>query len=223
MEIDESKAKEILFKIKYIIIGKTIKKTISIPKTPLELFIIPMLDDTAFKESLTDAPTKGTKLLIANRAVFNEIVSALCAKTFFNEKTKVKIDIIKTVIEVNIVRVDFENPENSYPPIDLMQLKIIDSFIKGNMNFVRQLLITAIKSIIEVFKIAALEIFPLIISIDVIMGTKEFIDSQSAVRYVLTYSPIVEINPKTLSPITLDAQKLKANFKLSFFREDEIM
>ena len=94
-------------------IGKIIKNTIKIPKTPVELFIIPMLEVTARSDSFTDAPTNGTKLLIANLAVFNDTVSALCAKTFLSENIKVKIDITNTVIEVNAVRTDFEMLPNS--------------------------------------------------------------------------------------------------------------
>ena len=111
--MEESTENEILLSTKYIIIGKIIKNTMKIPKTPQELFITPMLEETARSDSFTDAPTNGTKLLTTNFAVFKDTVSALCAKTFLSEKTKVKIDITNTVIEVNAVRTDFEMPPNS--------------------------------------------------------------------------------------------------------------
>ena len=163
-------------------IGRTIRRTIRIPSTPHEPFIIPMLEDTVLNDSFTDAPTRGTKLLIANLAVLSESVSAPCAKTFLSEKTKVKIDIIKTVTEVKVVRVTLEIAPNSYPPIDFIQENIIESFINGNISLTRQVFITAIKIIIEVFSSIALEIFPLIISTVVIIGTNAFIDSQSVPR-----------------------------------------
>ena len=112
-EIEESKPKEILFSIKYIMIGNTMRKTIKIPLTPHERLIIPMLEDTVLSASFIEEPTKGTKLLIANLAVFNETVSAPCAKTFFSEKINVKIDIMKTVTEVKAVLTAFDIPPNS--------------------------------------------------------------------------------------------------------------
>ena len=45
---------------------------------PQDILIRDKLDVIVRKASLTEEPTNGTKLLMAKRAVFNEIESTLC-------------------------------------------------------------------------------------------------------------------------------------------------
>ena len=122
-----------------------------------------------------EAPTIGTKLLIANLAVFNETVSAPCVSIFLNEEINIKSDIIKTVTDVNVFLTSLDNPPNSTPPIDFTQLNIIQIFINGSMQAIRKPSVMEISKIIVAFVIVAVEILPLIISIDVIIGAKELI------------------------------------------------
>ena len=80
--IEERIEKESLFKNRLIKIG-SMSTTIAIMAIiPQEFFISERLEETVLNASLTDEPTKGTKLLIANRAVFSEIVSTLCERVF---------------------------------------------------------------------------------------------------------------------------------------------
>ena len=76
-DIDVNIEKESLFRNRFIIIGsiKTIIEIIAI--TPQEFFIKERLEVTVRSASLTDEPTRGTKLLMAKRAVFIEILSTL--------------------------------------------------------------------------------------------------------------------------------------------------
>ena len=67
-----------MFKNRLIIIG-SIKTTIEIiATTPQEFLINAKLEVTVLKASLTEEPTRGTKLLIAKRAVLIDKLSALC-------------------------------------------------------------------------------------------------------------------------------------------------
>ena len=73
-----------------------------IPIIPQEFLIKDMLDVTVRNASLTVEPTIGIKLLIANFAVFIEILSADCDKTLLQAKTNIKIDITKIVTPVKV-------------------------------------------------------------------------------------------------------------------------
>ena len=67
---------------------------------PLDFFSKERLEEIVLNASLTEEPTNGTVLLMAKRAVFIEMVSALCDKMFLYDSTNMKIDITKTVTEV---------------------------------------------------------------------------------------------------------------------------
>lgn len=73
---------ESLFKNKFIMIGNIKTAIAIIAMMPHEFLISERLAVTVFNDSLTLEPTKGTKLLIANLAVFIEIVSTPCAIVF---------------------------------------------------------------------------------------------------------------------------------------------
>ena len=77
LDSEDSRLKESLFKKRLIIMGSIMTATAIIAITPQDFFIIVRLALTVLKVSLTEAPTKGTKLLIANLVVFKEIESAL--------------------------------------------------------------------------------------------------------------------------------------------------
>lgn len=97
---EANKLNESLFKNKLIIIG-SIKIAIEIIAiTPQEFFIKERLDVTVLNASFIDEPTMGTKLLIANLAVFIERLSALWDRMFLKDKTNINIDIMNTVTEV---------------------------------------------------------------------------------------------------------------------------
>ena len=71
------------------------------------------LEDTVLKASLTEEPTKGTKLPMANRAVFNERVSTPCESVLLYDKTNIRIDIVKTVTDVKVDFIIFVTPLKS--------------------------------------------------------------------------------------------------------------
>lgn len=73
---------ESLFKNKLIIMGSIRTAIDIIPIIPQELLIKERLAVTVRRDSFIDEPTKGTKLLIANLAVFTEMESTLCAMVF---------------------------------------------------------------------------------------------------------------------------------------------
>lgn len=70
LETEPSIPKESLFKNKKIISGSIITAMAIIAIIPQELFINDILVETVRRASFIDAPTIGTKLLIAKRAVF---------------------------------------------------------------------------------------------------------------------------------------------------------
>ena len=74
---DDKILKESLFKKRFIIIGSIRTAKEIIPIIPEDFFIRSRLEFTVLKASFTDAPTRGTKLLIANLAVLIETESAL--------------------------------------------------------------------------------------------------------------------------------------------------
>ena len=73
--IDARRLKESLYKNKFIIIGSIINAITIMAITPLVLLIMDILLATVLNASFIDEPTIGTKLLIANLAVFNERLS----------------------------------------------------------------------------------------------------------------------------------------------------
>lgn len=82
LDMVDSIEKESLFKKRFNIIG-SINTTIAIMAIiPQEFLISDRLEETVLSASLTDEPTKGTKLLMAKRAVFKERVSTLCERVF---------------------------------------------------------------------------------------------------------------------------------------------
>ena len=146
-----------------MIIGSIISAIINIAITPHVLLIKLRLEETVRKASLIDAPTIGTKLLIAKRAVFIDKLSAPCAKTFLNEKINIKIDITKIVTEVNVFLTILEIPPNSIPPRLFAQQSIIHIFTNGSINTAKMPSVTEIKSNIIEFESVAPVILPFII------------------------------------------------------------
>ena len=159
-------------------IGSIISAIAIIAITPHEFFINDRDEDTVLNASLTDAPTNGTKLLIANRAVFNVRVSAPCDSTFLNEKINIKIDIVKTVTEVNVVLTSFEIPPNSMPPMALTQPNIRQRLTRGSIKVIKKFSTKEINKTIEAFEIVAEVIFPLKICKPTIIGAKALITLQ---------------------------------------------
>ena len=84
-----------------------------IATTPHEFFIKDILDVTVRKASLTVEPTIGIKLLIANFAVFIDMLSADCDNIDLQDKTNINIDIIKIVTPVKVFFRVLEKPLKS--------------------------------------------------------------------------------------------------------------
>ena len=120
----------------------------------------------------------GTKLLIANLAVFIDIESAPCAKIFLKEKTNIKIDMTNTVTEVKVFLISLDMPPNSIPPSAFIQLNIRHKFTKGSMKATKKPSTIEINKTIEALDIVAEVIFPLIICIVAIIGAKALITLQ---------------------------------------------
>lgn len=175
LQIAPSKPKESLYNKIWIIIG-TIKSEIAIIAImPQVFFIIERLEATAFKESLIEAPTMGTKLLIAKRAVFIVIESLPCASTFFADKIKKSIDITNTITEVNVVLIVLEIPFKLQPLIGLTIEIVKQALTSGNRHTTKKLSVREI-AITEVEQLIAVEdIAPVIIPIALIKGRKAFI------------------------------------------------
>ena len=94
---------------------------------------------------------------------------------FLKEKININIDIINIVTEVKVLLTTLETPPNSIPPRLLAQLSIIHIFTSGIIKTTRKLSVIDINSTIIAFESVALDIFPLIICIDAIIGAKAFI------------------------------------------------
>lgn len=94
--------KNSLYNSNAMIIGNIRSAIVIIAIIPQEFFMSERLAVTVLKASFTVEPIIGIKLLIANLAVFIEIESAVCDKTFLQDKTNIKIDIINTVTPVNV-------------------------------------------------------------------------------------------------------------------------
>ena len=183
--------KDSLFKNRLIIIG-SIKTAIEIiPIIPEDFFIKSRLELTVLSASLTDEPTNGTKLLIANRAVLIETESALCESMLLNESTKRKIDIIKTVTEEKVFFTVLEIPLKSKPcPIPLIQAKDIQIFISGSINAIKKPSTKFITKSIVPFIAIALDTFPPIVKREIIIGMNAFITPHSIFKYSQTFNAI---------------------------------
>ena len=81
-DIVASREKESLFKNRLITIGSIRIATDMIATIPQEFFINERLVVTVRRDSFTEEPTSGTKLLIANRAVLIDKESTLWAIVF---------------------------------------------------------------------------------------------------------------------------------------------
>ena len=174
--------KEILLSSKLMITGMIISKITIIAITPQEFLIMLKLLLTVLKASFIEAPTIGTKLLIANFAVFIDKVSAPCEIMFFNEKINIKTVIVKIVIDVNAVLTVFVSPLKSFPPIGFIQAKAKHIFTRGRRETIKKLSTILINSAIEVLATAALVILPHIMLITLISGKNEFTTRHNAFR-----------------------------------------
>ena len=76
-EREEHRSNESLLKYIEIKTGKVSSDIHMMAKTPQELFIYPILADTVLTASVIEGPTIGTKLPMANLAVFIDSESAL--------------------------------------------------------------------------------------------------------------------------------------------------
>lgn len=159
-----------------------------------------MLVATVLKASLTEAPTRGTKLLIAKRAVFKVRLSELWDNMFFVVKININIDITKTVTEVKVVFNVFEIPLKLPPPSGLMQAKDIQSFTRGSIKPTKNASINDISTSISVFKTTALERLPFIMLSVVISGTNAFITLDSVFKYEPT---VLESEIQTLNTVSV--------------------
>lgn len=172
-DIELSKPRDSLFNKRLIIIGITIIIITIIAITPQEFLIILRLLVTVLNASLIDAPTIGTKLLIANLAVFIDKESDPCDITFFKEKINIKIDIVKIMTDVNVVLSVLVIPLKSLLPIGLIQINARHILTRGSKETIKKFSIIAINKVIEVLITAAFVIFPHIMLNTLINGKKE--------------------------------------------------
>lgn len=113
LAIDDVMLKSSLLRSKEIIAGSIIMAIIIIAIIPQEFFIKDMLDVIVLNASLTVVPTIGIKLLIANFAVFIDILSVDWERTLLHDRTNINIDITNTVTPVKVFFNDFDIPLKS--------------------------------------------------------------------------------------------------------------
>jgi hypothetical protein len=185
LEIELSKLNDSLFTNRFIIIGSIIKIITVTPIIPVLLLIRDKLEVTYFNASLTEAPTNGTKLLIAKRAVFIDNESLPCAMFVLNEKTNINIDIVNTVTEEKAVLIVFVIPLKSHePPRVLIQLKDKLHVTNGSIIFTKNSSTKEINRSIEELDAKAKDVLPDIMLRLIITGMKEFITFESRETYV---------------------------------------
>jgi len=156
--------------------------------TPQDFFIIVRLALTVLKVSLTEAPTKGTKLLIANLVVFKEIESALWESVLLYDSTNIKSDITNTVTDVNVVLTVFEIPLTSQQLFKhLTHPNAKHILISGSINESKKVSTTLMNNMKELFITTALDIFPLIVSVLIIIGIKLFITLHKSFIYAAVF------------------------------------
>jgi hypothetical protein len=85
------------------------------------------------------------------------------------------MDITNIVTDENVFLTILEIPENSMPPKLFAQHSIMQIFTSGIIKTTRKLSVIDIKSIIIELESVALDIFPLIICIEAIIGANAFI------------------------------------------------
>lgn len=185
-----------------------------------------MLVATVLKASLTEAPTRGTKLLIAKRAVFRVRLSELWDNMFLVVKININIDITKTVTEVKVVFNVFEIPLKLPPPRGFMQANDIHSFTSGSIKPTKKASINEISTSINVFKTTALEMFPFIMLSVVIKGANAFITCDSVFKYDPT---VLEREIQTLNTVSvttriehIENDFFNASFVSEFARVEKI-
>lgn len=184
---------ESLLRSKFIIIGSIIKAIIIMAKIPQEPFITEMLLVTVRNASLMEEPTRGTKLLIANLAVFIDKLSCPCANTFLHERMNINTDIVKIVTEVKVVLIVFEIPPKlKAPPKALIQAKDMQAFVRGNIQTTKKPSTIEINNIIDPFVIDALVTLPVIIIIVTMIGEKALITLHSSLKYEVTLVARIE-------------------------------
>lgn len=167
---------ESLFKNKFMITGKVMTAIAIMAITPQELFIDAMLELKVRRASFTDEPTKGTKLLMANLAVFIDSESALWLSTPLYDKTKRKTDITNTVTEVKVVRTIFVIPLRSQAWFaDLTEENARQTLTTGSISFNKNSSTKLINNSIEPFVTTALDKFPLSVKTVTITGKKAFV------------------------------------------------
>ena len=113
LDIDADRLNISLLISKFIIMGNIIKAIIIIAIIPQEFFIADKLALTVRNASFTVPPMNGTKLLIANFAVFIDRLSDACVKTFLQESINIKMDITNTVMLIKEFFKIFEIPLKS--------------------------------------------------------------------------------------------------------------
>ena len=203
---EDNMLKESLFKKRLIIIGN-IKIAIEIiPIIPDDFFIKSKLEFTVRKASLTEAPTNGTKLLIAKRAVLIDKESALCESVLLNDKTNINIDITNTVTEEKVVFTVLEMPlKSTLCPTLFIQAKDKHILISGSINAIKNPSTKLINKSIVPLIIIALETLPLIVKRAMIIGMKAFITLHKICKYSHTYVVICKQIEKT----AIDMQRVE--------------
>lgn len=217
LHTDPRNPKESLYSNKCIIIG-TIKSAIAIIAIiPQVLLITPRLDDTVLKASLIDAPTIGTKLLIAKRAVFIESESFPCAKTFFADNRKNNIDITKTLTEVKAVFIVLDIPLRLHPPIGLTIEMVRQDLTSGIRQTTKNPSTKVIASTEIAQLVVVLDIAPDIIPIVLIKGKKAFI----TLHNVLIYALVNSARPTQEWKIVIEKHRVEHSLKALFNAELE--
>lgn len=181
---EDSILNESLFKNRLIIIGsiKTAKEIM--PMMPEDFFIRSRLELTVLKASLTDEPTSGTKLLMANLAVLIDNESALCERVLLKDRTNIRIDITKTVTEEKVFFTVFDMPLKSNPcPAPLMHAKDKHILISGSIKTIKNPSTKFIINNIAPLIMAALEMLPLIVKSAIIIGMNDFITPHKIFKY----------------------------------------
>ena len=185
-EIALNRLNDTLFKNRLIIIGSINTTIVIIPSIPDVLLMRDKLVVTDFKASFTEAPTNGTRLLIANRAVLIDKESAPCAIVFLYEKTNIKTDIEKTVIDEKVTFNVFEIPLKSHALLsELMQPNERQADVIGSINLAKKLSMKEMKSSIELLVTIALVVLPVMIVREIIIGVNEFITFDNKLTNVI--------------------------------------
>lgn len=191
-----------------------------IPIIPQELLIKERLAVTVRRDSFIDEPTKGTKLLIANLAVFTEIESTLCAMVFLYERTNINIDITNTVTDVKVVFTVLEIPLKSSSPLkERAQPNAKEMLVSGTIKDSKKFSTILMNSSIEPFETTAADRLPSIVNKDIIMGKNALIILQR----IFIYSRAFEAKPPHMLNTVIEMQRLEQSEKTKLIPLSEML